>query len=113
MSVVVVVGSLGNGVVDNESVASVEPVVASASVVEAVIIENDTVRLDIFYMYSNESGTYWLDPATTEGENVIFVPYVALNEWDINLNILHHGQKFSGLFDSEYEWELLGLDYVE
>ena len=112
LGVVVAIGSFSVGVASSESVASVETVVASASVVAAVTGEGDTIRLDIFYMYSNENGSYFLDP-TADVENVIFVPYVALNEWDINLDTLHHGQKFSGLFDSEYEWELLGLEYVK
>lgn len=112
LGALVAVGSFSVGVASSESVASVEPVVDSASTVEAVTGESDTVRLDIFYMYSNESGSYFLDPAA-DVENVIFVPYVALNDWNINLDTLHHGQKFSGIFDSEYSWELLGLEYVK
>lgn len=72
---------------------------------------SDTVQLDVFYMYSNESGAFLLDPAA-KIENVIFVEFEDLKQWDIDVNELSHGNILVGTFD-ETGWELLGLEYVK
>lgn len=63
--------------------------------------------IEIFFMYGNEDGTYWLD-ANAEEENVIFVGYDSLIEWGIDFKTLHHGHTRIGLFD-ETGWELLEI----
>ena len=73
--------------------------------------DDKRIELDVFYMYSNEVGSYWLDPATSEGENVIFVGFDDLKEWNIDLDDLEHGQKWIGVF-SEDGWELFGLKWI-
>lgn len=73
-------------------------------------VNNDNIQLDIFYMYSNDDGTYWIEP-TTENENVIYVGYDDLKEWNVNADSLHHGEKFVGTFDNA-GWELYGLESV-
>jgi len=72
-------------------------------------------QTELYYMYSNDTGHYFLDPKA-EFENVI---YVGLNDYliDSNLKIetpsLHHGQKFIGTFEDDTLWELTGLERVE
>lgn len=63
--------------------------------------------IELWYMYSNEDGTYWLDPSA-EYENVIFVGYESLEEWNVSVDSLHHGNMMIGLFD-ETGWELLDM----
>ena len=79
---------------------------SSALAVAQNIPENK--ELDIFYMYSNEDGMYFLEP-TAEYENVIYVDYASWNEWiGLDSTTLHHGTKFIGVFDSE-GWELYDI----
>lgn len=63
-------------------------------------------QLDIYYMYQDEYGMYFLDPEA-EYENVIFVEYYDTSRWGIPADI-HHGTKLVGIFDKE-GWELLGI----
>lgn len=73
-----------------------------------------TNQAELYYMHSNESGHYFLDPLA-EYENVI---YVGLNDHltDSNFKIdtpsLHHGQKFIGTFADDTLWELIGLEAI-
>lgn len=82
---------------------------------EQVECELKSNEATLFYMYSNNEGHYFLDP-NSEYENLI---YVGLNDWKVDSNIkintakLHHGQKFIGTFDEEYEWELTGIKKAE
>ena len=63
--------------------------------------------IELFFMYGNEDGMYWLDPSS-EYENVIYVDYGSLAEWNIDYNTLEHGTMMIGLFD-ETGWELIEL----
>lgn len=78
---------------------------------QSIKLSNQT---ELFYMYSNETGHYFLDPKA-EYENVI---YVGLNDYllDSNFKIdtpsLHHGKKFIGTFTDDTLWELTGLECV-
>jgi len=64
--------------------------------------------IEIYFMYGNDNGTYWLEPSA-EHENVIFVDYQSLKEWNIDYNELEHGNRMIGLFDETYQWELLEI----
>ncbi|MEQ6355222.1 hypothetical protein ABNX05_11390 [Lysinibacillus sp. M3] len=72
-------------------------------------------QTELFYMYSNDKGHYFLDPKS-EFENVI---YVGLNDYLIDSNFtidttsLHHGKKFIGTFADDSLWELTGLEAVD
>lgn len=68
--------------------------------------ESPSNGVDLFYMYNNEEGAFFLDPSA-DVENVIFVDNDSLNDWDIPED-LHHGTKFVGEFDST-GWELNGI----
>lgn len=68
---------------------------------------NEEQSIELFFMYGNEEGTYWLDPKA-EYENVIWVDYESLIEWGIDFKELHHGNKKVGLFD-ETGWELFEI----
>lgn len=63
--------------------------------------------IEIYFMYGNDDGTYWLDPSA-EYENVIYVGYDELEEWNIDYDRLHHGNMMIGLFD-ETGWELMEI----
>ncbi|MFJ3388799.1 hypothetical protein [Lysinibacillus sp. NPDC086135] len=72
-------------------------------------------QTELFYMYSNKEGHYFLDPKA-ETENVIFV---GLNDYKIDENFkidtttLHHGKKFIGTFVDDSLWELIKLEAVD
>lgn len=101
MSLLVAMGSFGYDSV--EDVKSVEVVNVNE------VVENENIELDVFFMYGNEIGTYWLEP-TADYENVVFVGYDALEKWNIDMDDLHHGKRLIGTFDNE-GWELLGLEW--
>ncbi|MGG0667693.1 hypothetical protein ABE073_04105 [Lederbergia citrisecunda] len=71
----------------------------------------DGMEIDIFYMYSVDDGSYWLDP-TTDTENVIWIDDESLVEWNVNKEELHHGNRMVGMFDKT-GWELLGMKGVQ
>lgn len=71
-------------------------------------------QTELYYMYSNESGHYFLDPKA-EYENVIFVglnDYLTDSNFKIDTPSLHHGQKFIGTFTDDTLWELIGLEDI-
>ncbi len=71
-------------------------------------------QTELFYMYSNETGHYFLDP-NVEFENVIYVglnDYLVDSSFKIDTTSLHHGQKFIGTFADDTLWELTGLEVV-
>lgn len=105
LSLLVAVGSFGNGAMDSETLTSADVVSANE------VVESDTVQLDVFFMYGNENGTYWIEPSA-EYENVIWIGYDDLKEWNIEFDELSHGNKLVGSFD-ETGWELFGLEYVK
>src|SRR6185312_6882533 len=74
-------------------------------------VQGDNIQLDLFYMYSTDEGSYWLD-SLAPVENVIFVDFDSLKEWNIDINELHHGNKFLGTFDPS-GWDLLKLQYMK
>lgn len=63
-------------------------------------------QTELFYMYSNNEGHFFLDPKATT-ENVI---YVGLNDFKVDTASLHHGKKFIGTFADDSLWELLKLE---
>lgn len=63
-------------------------------------------QTELFYMYSNNEGHFFLDPEATS-ENVIFI---GLNDFKVNTASLHHGKKFIGTFADDYLWELIKLE---
>lgn len=68
----------------------------------------------IYYMYSNENGHYFLQPSQ-EFENVIYIglnDYKIDSKFTIDINKLHHGQKFIGTFADESVWELLEIEQL-
>ena len=68
----------------------------------------------LFYMYSNETAHYFIDPLA-EFENVIYVgrsDHLAMPELAIDVEGLHHGQRFIGTFADNELWELVGLTEV-
>lgn len=77
--------------------------------VETIQAEKDNQELDIFYMYGNRTGAYFLEPQA-EYENLIYVSQSDLNDWDITPT--EPGQKFIGTFDAA-GWELLNLKHKE
>lgn len=66
-------------------------------------------ELDIFYMYGNKGGSYFLEPQA-EYENLIYINQSDLNDWDITPT--EPGQRFTGTFDPT-GWELLNLKHKE
>lgn len=102
-------GFLGYSVADNTSNTNVSATNETEDVKSDTVQVSDdtTIELDVFYMYSNGDGTYWLDP-TADYENVVFIGYDALEEWNIDFDELHHGNQYLGTFD-ETGWELLDL----
>lgn len=75
------------------------------------LISNQT---ELYYMYSNETGHYFLDPKS-EFENVIYVglnDYLVDEAFKIDTTTLHHGKKFIGTFTDNTLWELTGLEAV-
>lgn len=71
-------------------------------------------QTELFYMYSNDTGHYFLDPKA-EYENVIYVglnDYLLDNNFKMDTPSLHHGQKFIGTFADDTLWELTGLEVV-
>ncbi|KOS61461.1 hypothetical protein FJQ98_16555 [Lysinibacillus agricola] len=72
-------------------------------------------QTELFYIYSNEIGHYFLDPKA-EFENVI---YVGINDYKIDENFkidttsIHRGKKFIGTFVDDSLWELTGLEAVD
>lgn len=80
--------------------------VALAHEAEIVSPSYDEIELEIFYMYSNKEGSYFLEP-TAEFENVIFIDKQSMDNMHMGKNI-HHGAKFIGVFDST-GWDLLGI----
>ncbi|MGE7840734.1 hypothetical protein ACQKNX_08075 [Lysinibacillus sp. NPDC093712] len=73
-----------------------------------------TNQTELYYMYSNDTGHYFLDPKA-EFENVI---YVGLNDYLVDSNFkidtpsLHHGKKFIGTFTDDTLWELVKIEEV-
>ena len=63
--------------------------------------------IDIWYMYSVDDGSYFLDTAA-EYENVIWVDDESLKDWGIDKEGLHHGNKMTGIFTPD-GWELLSM----
>lgn len=55
-------------------------------------------QTELFYMYSNNEGHFFLDPKAPT-ENVI---YVGLNDFKVDIASLHHGKRFVGTFSDEY-----------
>lgn len=76
---------------------------------------SDSNLTELFYMYSNNEGHFFLDPEATS-ENVIFI---GLNDYKIDENFkidttsLHHGKKFIGTFADDSLWELVRIEEVE
>lgn len=66
-------------------------------------------QTELFYMYSNNEGHFFLDPKA-ETENIIFI---GLNDFKIDASTLHHGKKFIGTFDDDSLWELTGLEVLD
>jgi len=62
-------------------------------------------QAELFYMYSNDEGHFFLDPEVTT-ENVIFI---GLNDFKIDTPTLHHGKKFIGTFADDSSWELISI----
>lgn len=108
LGLMVLTGSLSNGETESKTV---EPVVVVDVVSMNEVVNSDTVQLDVFFMYGNENGTYWLEPSA-EYENVVWIGYEDLKEWNIEFKSLHHGNKLIGTFDNE-GWELFGLEYIK
>lgn len=71
--------------------------------------ELESNQTEIFYMYSNKEGHFFLDPKA-ETENVIFI---GLNDFKIDASTLHHGKKFIGTFADDSLWELVRIEEVE
>lgn len=67
----------------------------------------DDNQAELFYMYSNEDGHYFLDPKA-DTENVIYVGHD-----DFYVPETHHGTKFVGTFADNTLWELTGLEEVQ
>lgn len=63
-------------------------------------------QTELFYMYSNNEGHFFLDPKATT-ENVIFI---GLNDFKVDTASLHHDKRFVGTFSDDYLWELLNLE---
>lgn len=73
-------------------------------------VKADTNKeLDLFYMYGNRTGAYFLEPKA-EYENLIYVSQSDLNDWDITPT--ETGQKFTGIFDPT-GWDLITLKHKE
>jgi len=69
-------------------------------------------QTELFYMYTDENGSYLLD-ANTHVENVIYVDEQSMIDW-IGENYkseLEHGNRLVGTFDDEALWELVGLEW--
>lgn len=67
---------------------------------------SDYNQTELFYMYSNNEGHFFLDPEATT-ENVIFI---GLNDFKVDTASLHHGKKFIDTFAEDNLWELLNLE---
>lgn len=80
--------------------------VVEAAEPDIVVESENTVELDIFFMYENKKGGYFLEPKA-EFENVIFIDKKEMENMNMDKDI-HHGTKFTGVFDSE-GWELIGI----
>ncbi|WP_341323446.1 hypothetical protein NSQ62_08205 [Solibacillus sp. FSL H8-0523] len=68
----------------------------------------------LFYMYSNDTGHYFLDPLA-EYENVIYVgrsDHLAIPDLTVSVENLHHGKRYIGTFADNELWELVGLTEV-
>jgi len=72
-------------------------------------------QTELFYMYSNKEGHFFLDPKA-ESENVV---YVGLNDYKIDESFkidtttLHHGKKFIGTFADDALWELIKIEEIK
>ncbi|WP_342532741.1 hypothetical protein MHB40_14850 [Lysinibacillus sp. FSL K6-0057] len=80
------------------------------------VVSNDleSNQTELYYMYSNETGHYFLD-SKAETENVIYVglnDYLVDEAFKIDTTTLHHGKKFIGTFTDNTLWELTGLEAV-
>ena len=72
-------------------------------------------QTELFYMYSNNEGHFFLDPKA-ETENVIFVginDYKVDKNFKINTTNLHHGKKFIGTFADDSLWELEKIEEIK
>lgn len=72
-------------------------------------------QTELFYMYSNDTGHYFLDPKA-EYENVIYVglnDYLIDDNFKIDTSTVHHGKKFIGTFADITLWELTGLEVAD
>ena len=63
--------------------------------------------IDIYFMYGDDEGTYWHDPSV-DINNIIFVDYESLKEWNIDYDTLEYETMMIGLFD-ETSWELIDM----
>lgn len=101
--------NVGLGAMNEELNTSAYEMVKAFEVSHVESVEVDTIELDVFYMYSNEEGSYFLEP-NAEYENVIFIDNDTLKEWNVNTDELEHGMRYTGTFDKD-GWELFGLEY--
>lgn len=69
----------------------------------------DTQELELFYMYGDQTGAYFLEPKA-EYENVIYVPSETLDNLPNFPTEL--GERFTGTFDKT-GWELLTIQHKE
>ena len=105
-------GLLLGGIASNDSVEASQTKrengieVVKCEQLESKLQSNQT---ELFYMYSNESGYYFLDPKA-EYENVI---YVGHDDFLITKEQAHHGNKFIGTFEDDSLWELIGLEKMK
>lgn len=105
--------TLFTGVTTNTLAKEIKETSSKCTQVQSNDLNNN--QTELFYMYSNNEGHYFLDPKA-ETENVIFI---GLNEYNTDKNFkldtasLITGKKFIGIFADDSLWELIGIEKLE
>lgn len=68
---------------------------------------NNKLYSDIYYMYSDNKGAYFLDPAV-KYDNVIFMPYKRLLNWGIDTDHMYTGQTYTGVYNDD-NWKVIKI----
>lgn len=70
--------------------------VVSAS--ETTKTVQDTKTIEMWYLYSNEDGTFWLEYGKDMEDTIIHVSYDDLAKWKISKNKLDYGFKMNAVY---------------
>lgn len=87
--------SVGGTTTSAKSISAIE----SAKVCTSISMVNGKVWRDVYYMYQDNTSSYWLDLMAEPGNNVLRVDHRSITRWKIDKRSLKSGEQRTGVFD--------------